>query len=263
MIKCYQNGRVLEKVWKYGFHIQVGIGELSVEMCDDTEISIKYFEPENNNNCLGLHEMRSWLKDVSNELGMDSVRDFIVKRTNEQTAFISVKALCDAYIRDPNMKVFYVQDDDIYHGYSVDDLLSGLYGSNYRRLLLKNEEKGRYDDKTTVKHEPAALSERYVVEISKDLKIIISKLNEIANKKSPLDGETAYLLANKLISTIKQNHIDTIEENAHLQEFVKEIQKAQSTGDKGKLQQLFADSANLGTVITALVGFAKYGATLL
>ena len=132
MIKCYQKGRRLQQVWKYGFHLQVREGLIVVEMLNDIEIEIRYYELEVNNECYGLHEMRDWLAEVYKELGIENVRDFVIQKNMEpqQTALISVTALVNAYRANPAMSLFYAQNDDVYVGYSVDTLLSGLYGSN-------------------------------------------------------------------------------------------------------------------------------------
>jgi hypothetical protein len=180
----------------------------------------------------------------------------------EQTAFISVKALYDAFINDPTLTEYYVQDNDIYQAYSVDDLLSGLFGSNYRRYLLGDMERGEID-MYTAQNAAGALSQKYVAEISEDLKQIISQLKEIADKKAPIDGETASVLTNEIIKAIGQHNNDTIIENVHLQDLIKELIAAQETGDKGKLKGLLEDTSNLTAIIAALVAFAKYGATLM
>jgi len=160
MIKCYQNDRRLRKVWKYGFHLKVKKGCLTLEMLGDTEIMIRYYEPENNNDFYGLHEMRQWLTETYNELGIEQVKDFIVKEDTRQTAYINVKALVDAYINNQEMRYYYTQDDDKYIGHSVDELLTGLYGSNYNKIIKEEAERLEIDTKNDG-IAPEALSERF------------------------------------------------------------------------------------------------------
>ena len=137
MIRCYQEQKKLTKVWKYGFHLKGDYEYIIVEMRDDSELLIKYYESEEYSGCYGLHVMRNWLSDIYKNLGIENVRDFIIKRNSlmHQTAFISVTALINAYISNPTMELFYTQDDDIYQGYQINDLLSVLCGSDYKTKL--------------------------------------------------------------------------------------------------------------------------------
>ena len=161
MIKCYQEGRRLKEVWKNGFHLRVTNGIIVVEMFDDTEIVIKFYESAKTSSSYGLHEMREWLSDIYKDLGIENTKDYIIKRSPRQTAFINVKALVNAYIKNPKMDLFYSQDDDVYEGHSVDDLLRGLYSSNYREII-EEEVKRRKERDIEMEMEPVDLSKNII-----------------------------------------------------------------------------------------------------
>ena len=91
----------------------------------------------------------------------------------------------------------------------------------------------------------------------------LSQLREIADKKAPLDNETAAVLANKITASIDRHDNDTIAENVRLQELIKDLKEAQEENNKEKMQNLLSDSANSATILTALTTFAKYAGTLL
>ena len=158
----------------------------------------------------------------------------------------------------PARKIFLI----IYPAYSVDELLTGLYGHDYRTVLgISGKD---VDEKDTIKSDTAAYSESYInIEISRDLKIIVSQLREIADKKAPLDNETAAVLANKITASIDRHNNDTIAENVRLQELIKDLKEAQEENNKEKMQNLLSDSANSATILTALTAFARYAGTLL
>ena len=116
LIACYKKGRIPDKVWQNGFHLYGDDTDqdlIIAEVVGDTEISIKYYVSKEDRGFLSLHKVRSWLKDIYTELGIENVRDFIILRTEKQTAFISVKALINAYRDNPRLDKYYVQDDDI------------------------------------------------------------------------------------------------------------------------------------------------------
>ena len=148
MIRCYQEGKKLKKVWKNGFHMKVMNGYIVVEMLDDKEIIIKFYNLIKNTICYGLHEIRTWLAEIYNNIGIENTKDYIIKRTSSQNALINVKSLVNAYITKPQLKMFYAQDDDVYEGYKIVDLLKGLYGSNYKEIIelemSKNKNQGIY-----------------------------------------------------------------------------------------------------------------------
>lgn len=168
MIRCFQEGKKLQKVWKNGFHLKVMKGYIVVEMLDDKEIVIKFYNLKRNTVCYGLHEIRTWLADIYNNIGIENTKDYIIKRSLQQNAFINVKSLVNAYITKPRLEMFYSQDDDVYEGYNVMDLLKGLYGSNYKEIIelevSKNKKQGKY---TTIKPEYLSkrLSYSYVADI--------------------------------------------------------------------------------------------------
>ena len=161
MIKCYQNGRRLQKVWKNGFHIKAKQGRIIVEMLNDTEIKMTYYESEKDYDCYGLHEMRTWLAEVYQEIGIENSRDFIIVQEKSLDSYISVKALVNAYIENPTLEVFYTQDNDIYKGHSVDTLLRGLYGSNYKEIIDKEVERLKEADSKKEDVAPEVLSKKF------------------------------------------------------------------------------------------------------
>ena len=148
MIKCFQEGKKLQKVWKNGFHLKVLNGCIVVEMLEDKEIVIKFYNLTKNTVCYGLHEMRTWLAEIYNNIGIGNTKDYIIKRTPQQNAFINVKALVNAYIARPKLDMFYTQDDDVYEGHKVEHLLKGLYGSSYQEIIelevSENKKQGIY-----------------------------------------------------------------------------------------------------------------------
>ena len=221
MIKCYQKGRRLQQVWKYGFHLQVREGLIVVEMLNDIEIEIRYYELEDNNECYGLHEMRDWLAEVYKELGIENVRDFVIQKSMEpqQTALISVTALVNAYRANPAMSLFYAQNDDVYVGYSVDTLLSGLYGSNYKRLLLGEDKINKERGEGTESKSPEALSGMIVT--NEQLRQIISLLQELNDKKPSADSEVIDSAAQKIIKALQEIRGDDISERVREQELMK------------------------------------------
>ena len=161
MIKCYQNGRRLQKVWKNGFHIKAKQGRIIVEMLNDTEIKMTYYESDKDYDCYGLHEMRTWLAEVYQEIGIENSRDFIIVQEKSLDSYISVKALVNAYIENPTIEVFYTQDNDIYKGHSVDTLLRGLYGSNYKEIIDKEVERLKEADSKKEDVAPEVLSKQF------------------------------------------------------------------------------------------------------
>ena len=261
MIKCYQKGKGLNRVWRFGFWLEDDEECLVVEMIADNEIKISYYRNKTDNDCLGLHRMIKWLAEIYKELGIENTREFIVIMRPNQTALISIKALISAFKENPKIELFYVQDDDIYKGYRVNDLLSGLFGNAYRQLLLgKSAEKSetRLDMKQV---NPEHYSE--VIVQKDEIKTIISLLHEINEKKEPVDSEIIEVAAQRIISAMKEIHIDNIEEKIHEQELMKDILTRGEDGDEKKLSQFLSNGNSIAGLLSFFVKLGKYGATYL